>query len=64
MGGSAKTLLVKTIQEKARQLGYSDLFLYTPDASGFYARMGWMTLEELTYKSHNVTIMNYALQRG
>jgi len=62
--GGIGTLLVKTIQEKARHLGYGDLFLYTPSASGFYARMGWTSIEELTYNSHDVTIMNYALQRG
>jgi predicted N-acetyltransferase YhbS len=55
------TLLVKSIQEIARQFGYEALFLYTPGASGFYERIGWRALEELTYKSKDVVIMNYAL---
>jgi predicted N-acetyltransferase YhbS len=55
------TLLVKSIQEIARQFAYKELFLYTPGASDFYKRIGWTTLEELTYKSTDVVIMNYAL---
>lgn len=55
------TLLVKSIQEIARQFAYKELFLYTPGASDFYKRTGWMTIEELTYKSKDVVIMNYAL---
>jgi predicted N-acetyltransferase YhbS len=54
-------LLVKSIQEIARQFGYKELFLYTPGASGFYERIGWTTLEELTYKTKDVVIMNYEL---
>jgi predicted N-acetyltransferase YhbS len=55
------TLLVKSIQEIARQFGYGELYLYTPGASGFYHGIGWKTLEEATYKSRKVVIMNYAL---
>jgi predicted N-acetyltransferase YhbS len=54
-------LLVKSIQEIARQFGYNEVFLYTPGASGFYKRIGWAVREELTYKSTNVVIMNYEL---
>jgi N-acetylglutamate synthase-like GNAT family acetyltransferase len=56
------TLLVKSIQEIARHLGYEELFLYTPGASEFYRRIGWITLEELKYKSKDVVIMNYSFK--
>ena len=41
-------LIVQGLQDKARLLGISRLYLSTDEAEGFYQRLGWQTLEYLT----------------
>lgn len=51
------SFLVKSIEKIAKQLGENELYLYTPNASDFYNRIGWLNFEELEYKSNKVVIM-------
>jgi N-acetylglutamate synthase-like GNAT family acetyltransferase len=39
MGAGA--VLVRAIEDQARQRGFTRLCLYTREAAGFYARLGW-----------------------
>ena len=49
--------LVETIVTKAKTIGVGTLYLYTPDAQDFYAKLGWSILENSEYHGKNVTIM-------
>jgi len=49
--------LVTTIVDKAKMIGVDTLYLYTPDAQDFYAKLGWRVLENTEYHGKNVTIM-------
>ena len=46
----AGTVLVRAIEDQARQRGFSRLYLYTTDAVGFYARLGWSALDHTVWK--------------
>ena len=54
--------LVLRIIEEARALGVHRLHLYTPDKEGFYARLGWRTLEHVEYRDHHVAVMAFDIQ--
>lgn len=49
--------LVEAIEDKAKDLGIKTLYLYTPDAKGYYSRFGWQILETVWYRGTNVTVM-------
>jgi GNAT superfamily N-acetyltransferase len=51
--------LVERVVGEARALGVSRLHLYTPDKEGFYARLGWHTLERVDYRDHHVAVMAF-----
>jgi GNAT superfamily N-acetyltransferase len=40
----AGAILVRAIEDQARQRGFSRLYLYTTDAIGFSSRLGWLVL--------------------
>lgn len=56
------TLLVKAVIDEARRLGFSSLYLFTPDRERFYQRLGWVTIEESDWQETPVVIMQYELQ--
>ncbi len=49
--------LVKAAMALAAQLQLPQLYLFTPDQEGFYTRLGWQRLSQVTYKATRVTIM-------
>jgi GNAT superfamily N-acetyltransferase len=51
------SLLVQAIEKIASQHGFEKIFLYTPGASNFYQRLGWISHESVKYMDHDVTIM-------
>lgn len=53
--------LVRTVTAKARELGFPELFLFTPDKEDFYAGLGWRTLAKELYRGEPVTVMTIAL---
>jgi N-acetylglutamate synthase-like GNAT family acetyltransferase len=36
--------------DEARRIGISELYLYTRDREGFYSRLGWEIVEQVTYR--------------
>lgn len=49
--------LVERAVSVAASLGVARLYLYTPDASAFYARLGWSVLDRGEYLGKQVTVM-------
>ncbi|MDB5416515.1 MAG: N-acetyltransferase [Rubritepida sp.] len=49
--------LVAAVEDAARQAGYRSLYLYTNDAQGLYAKLGWYPIEEAIDNNRPVTIM-------
>lgn len=56
-GTGVGTHLVRAIENTAKNLGIKILYLYTPDAQDFYAKLGWCELETTEYRGRKVTIM-------
>lgn len=53
----AGAVLVRAIEDQARQRGFSRLHLYTRDAVGFYARLGWVVLDRTDWKGLETALM-------
>lgn len=51
------TALVSAIEKTARVLGVEKLYLYTPEAEGFYSKLGWHVQERTEYHGYPVTLM-------
>lgn len=56
-------LLIHSIQNKAKELGYSKLYLFThdPHALDYYSRLGWKKMGMDKFNDHDVTIMEIQL---
>jgi predicted N-acetyltransferase YhbS len=53
--------LVQRIEDEARSLGITSLYLYSTNTEGFYQVMGWEVIERCVYLQANVTIMSKKL---
>lgn len=53
----AGAVLVRAIEDQARWRGVSRLYLYTTDAVGFYARLGWSVLDRTNWKGLDTALM-------
>jgi GNAT superfamily N-acetyltransferase len=53
--------LVRHIEAAARTLGHRELWLYTPDAAGFYDRLGWRPAGAERWHDVRVMLMRRAL---
>jgi predicted N-acetyltransferase YhbS len=53
--------LVSAIEEKARELGFATLYLWTPDKEEFYARLGWSVVQRTEYRQENAVVMQKQL---
>lgn len=53
--------LVQGIVSEARRLGIASMYLFTEDRAGFYAAMGWLELEAISYHGEDITIMKLEL---
>lgn len=42
--------LCRVVEEKARELGFRRLFLFTLDRQSLYARLGWSVMESTVWK--------------
>lgn len=49
--------LVTAVVDKARILGVSKLYLYTPNQERFFAKRGWSVFERVLYKGVDVVVM-------
>jgi GNAT superfamily N-acetyltransferase len=57
-GRGTGSALVRRVETEAAALGVGRLYLYTPDAMGFYARLGWSVEERCSYLGQDVAIMS------
>lgn len=53
----AGSVLVRAIEDQARQRGFSRLNLYTSEAAGFYARLGWSIADRTCWRGVDATLM-------
>lgn len=56
--------LVRRVEADAAAAGIHVLYLYTPDADGLYARLGWSELERRRYRNIDAIIMTKQLRAG
>lgn len=49
--------LVAACLQTAGELNYDRIYLWTPSASAFFSRLGWVQVEMRMYKGESVTIM-------
>lgn len=49
--------LVQALMDFAGQQHLERLYLFTPDQAGFYAKLGWKTRAQETYRATPVTVM-------
>jgi len=52
------SVLVRRIEAEAQALGVPRLYLYTPEAADFYARLGWDVEERCEYLGRRVVVMS------
>jgi GNAT superfamily N-acetyltransferase len=55
--------LVEAIVDWAERLGFSALYLFTPDRAPFYERLGWHILEHTIYRGYAQTVMALSLEK-
>jgi predicted N-acetyltransferase YhbS len=55
-------MLVKAIEDQARQRGSRRLFLYTRGAVNYYERLGWSTIDQTDWKGFPTALMVRELQ--
>lgn len=60
-GQGIARLLIAKIQQKASDLGFSAIYLYTPDATRYYEQLGWVPVKREIYRGYSVTIMKHTL---
>lgn len=53
--------LVKHIMATAKQAGFNELYLFTPNMEPFYKQLGWMRILKEDYRCETVTIMSVRL---
>lgn len=62
-GRGVGTGLVGRCEEETRRLGVRRLHLYTEEASGFYAPLGWSVASQEEYEGESVVVMTRELRR-
>lgn len=53
--------MVQAVMNEAKILGIEKFYLFTPNRTAFYARLGWQKVEETEYRGEQVTIMAYEI---
>jgi GNAT superfamily N-acetyltransferase len=49
--------LCSVVADKARALGFTRFFLFTPDQDRLYARLGWQPLERVPWHGIDAVLM-------
>jgi N-carbamoylputrescine amidase len=62
-GQGVGAALVRRCEEEARRLGTNRLYLYTRQATGFYAGLGWSVVSEEEYEGEPAAVMVRELRR-
>lgn len=60
-GQKIASSLVRRVEEAARRIGYSRLYLFTTSACALYAALGWRALEQRDYRGESIQVMDKAL---
>lgn len=55
------TELVAAVEEKARELGFDTLYLWTPDKEHYYIGLGWKVIDRTEYRHENAVVMQKRL---
>lgn len=50
--------LLDAMEEQAKNLGYQQIYLYTPDQKSWYEKYDWKLLEHIIYHKREVDIMS------
>lgn len=53
--------LVKKVMQYAKDLGHTELFLFTSDKESFYKNVGWKTISKEEYRGELVVVMKASL---
>jgi GNAT superfamily N-acetyltransferase len=53
--------LIDSLTARARELGFSTVYLYTEHGAPWYEKMGWMSLRVTRLSDHDVTVMSLQL---
>ncbi len=53
--------LVRAVEDAARRLGYTRLYLFTSTAPDLYAGLGWRALELRGYRGEHIQVMDRTL---
>ena len=53
----AGAVLVRAIEDQAREREFSRLYLYTTGAVGFYEKLGWKVLDRTNWKGFDTALM-------
>ena len=56
-GQGVASLLCRTVEERARQLGFRSLHLFTLDQQALYEHLGWRSIERTSWRTHSADIM-------
>ncbi len=62
-GRGVGSMLVRQVTAEARQLGFAEFYLFTPDREQFYTRLGWQLHERTTFRGLDVVIMKLDLTK-
>lgn len=57
------TAMMRYIDEIAKDHGFQQIYLYTPDKQKMYSRLGWKVTEKLIYDNKKVSIMETDLTK-
>jgi GNAT superfamily N-acetyltransferase len=49
--------LTRFCEREAAKQGFAQLYLYTERAEGFYRRLGWITIETMTWEGEPIAVM-------
>ena len=60
-GKGLGSLLCHYIQERSKQIGLNDIYLFTHTAENLYQRLGWQPLERITLTGKNIVVMKKEL---
>lgn len=56
------SFLVQQAEEIAKEMGYSSLYLFTPNKAAWYSQLGWRQVEETVFNNFPVTLMTKKLK--
>jgi N-acetylglutamate synthase-like GNAT family acetyltransferase len=56
------TAVVGAVEDKARELGFEEIYLFTLDREEWYASLGWSPLESVHWRGHPGVIMRKSLR--